>query len=106
MKYKFNVIFIISFICSINSYAQQITTDYSLPLEQLIQNSLGQNCVEISNISSTVNGSINGFSSSGNFERSNSDFPFENGIVLTIGDVNSACNAINTSPLNEGDDTW
>jgi gliding motility-associated-like protein len=106
MMYKFRILVIISFICSIHSFAQQITTDGSLPLEQLIQESLGQNCVEISNISSTVNGSINGFSSFGYFERSNSDFPFENGIVLTSGDVNSAGNAINTNTLNEGDDTW
>ena len=106
MKYKFSIIVIISFIYSINSFAQQITTDDSLPLEQLIQNSLGQNCVEISNISSTVNGSINGFSSFGYFERSTSDFPFENGIVLSTGNVNSAGNALNTNTLNEGDDNW
>lgn len=87
-------------------YAQQITTDDSLPLEQLIQGSLGQNCVEISNISSSINGSINGINSYGYFERGNSSFPFQNGILLTTGNVNSAGNTLNSNPLNEGDDLW
>lgn len=105
---KINYIFslIICFSVCLYTYGQQITTDDSLPLEQLIQDNLGQNCVEISNIASTVNGSINGFNSYGFFERGNSDFPFHNGIVLTTGNVNSAGNTLNTSPLNEGDDAW
>ena len=106
MKYKFSISFIISIICSYSVCSQQISTDDSLPIEQLVQGSLGQNCVEISNISSPVNGTINGFSSFGYFERGSSSFPFENGIVITTGNVNSAGNVINTSPLNEGDDIW
>ena len=106
MKYKYIISFIVITISCLSSFAQQITTDDSLPIEQLIQGSLGQNCVEISNIASTINGTINGFSSFGYFERGNSNFPFENGIVLTTGNVNSAGNVTNTSPLNEGDDTW
>jgi len=86
--------------------SQQIVTDNSQSLEQLIQNTLGQNCVEVSNISSTVNGSINGFSSFGYFEKGASNFPFENGIALTTGNINSAGNFINTNSLNEGDNTW
>ncbi len=86
--------------------AQQITTDDSLPLEQLIQESLGLSCVEISNISSSVNGSINGFSSFGYFERGDSNFPFDNGIVLTTGNVNSGGNGQNNTILNDGDTTW
>ncbi|WP_152487243.1 T9SS type B sorting domain-containing protein [Winogradskyella psychrotolerans] len=105
---KLNLVFslVITFIVLNCSYSQQITTDDSLPLQQLIQQNLGQNCVEISNISSPVNGSINGFNSFGHFERANSSFPFENGILLTTGNVNSAGNILNSNPLNEGDDTW
>ena len=33
------------------------------------------------------------------------NFPFENGIVLTTGNVNSAGNVTNTSALNEGNNT-
>jgi gliding motility-associated-like protein len=106
VKYKFSIAFIISIICAINSFAQQITTDDSLPLEQLIQASLGQNCVEISNISSPINGAVNGFSSFGYFERGNSNFPFENGVILTTGKANSAGNGQNNTILNDGDDSW
>ncbi|WP_431158718.1 choice-of-anchor L domain-containing protein [Winogradskyella poriferorum] len=98
--------FLMGALCVLFSHAQQISTDDSLPLEQLIENNFGQNCVEISNISSSVNGNVNGFSSFGFFERGNSNFPFENGIVLTTGNVLSAGNSINTNPLNEGDDDW
>lgn len=105
---KLNLVFsiIVTFIALNCSYSQQITTDDSLPLQQLIQQNLGQNCVELSNISSSVNGSINGFNSYGYFERANSSFPFENGILLTTGNVNSAGNILNSNPLNEGDDAW
>jgi gliding motility-associated-like protein len=95
-----------SIICSAISIAQQVFIDNSLPLEQLIQESLGQNCVEITNISSTVNGSINGFSSYGYFEKADSNFPFENGVVLTTGNANSAGNVQNSNILNEGDTSW
>jgi gliding motility-associated-like protein len=106
VKYKFITTFIFSFICAINSFAQQITTNNSLPLEQLIQGIFGQNCVDISNISSTVNGSTTGISSFGYFERSNSNFPFQSGIVLTTGNANSAGNVQNNIILNDGDESW
>ncbi|MDY2588417.1 choice-of-anchor L domain-containing protein [Winogradskyella aquimaris] len=106
MKLKIIYAFLLASFGFQYSTSQQIITDDSLPLEQLIQNNLGQNCVEISNIVSTINGSINGFSSYGFFERGDSNFPFENGIVLTTGNVNSAGNVLNTSSLNEGDDNW
>lgn len=106
MKLKHTLFFVITFLSFCCVYSQQIITDDSLPLEQLIQQNLGQNCVEISNISSSINGGLNGFNSFGYFERENSNFPFENGIVLTTGNVNSAGNILNISPLNEGDDSW
>ena len=106
MKLKHTLTLVITFISFCCIYSQQITTDDSLPLDQLIQQNLGQNCVEISNISSSVNGGLNGINSFGYFERGNSNFPFENGIALTTGNVNSAGNVLNSSPLNEGDDSW
>ncbi len=86
--------------------AQQITIDDSLTPQQLIEDNLVQGCVQVSNITSTYNGSVNGFSSYGYFERDNSNFPFENGIVLSSGNVNSAGNVENVNPLNEGDNSW
>jgi len=87
-------------------YAQQIIVDNTASAQELIENNLVQGCVETSNISSPINGSVNGFSSFGYFERGNSNFPFENGIVLSTGNVNSAGNAVNTNTLSEGDTGW
>ncbi|WP_179336603.1 T9SS type B sorting domain-containing protein [Winogradskyella ludwigii] len=106
MRLNYLLPFLITLITIYSSYSQQITTDDSLPLEQLIQESLGQSCVEISDISSSVNGVSHGFNSFGYFERNNSNFPFANGILLTTGSVNSAGNMMNTNPLNEGHDSW
>ena len=106
MRLNYILPFLITLITIYSGYSQQITTDDSLPLEQLIQESLGQSCVEISDISSSVNGVNHGFNSFGYFERNNSNFPFQNGILLTTGSVNSAGNMMNTNPLNEGHDAW
>ncbi|MCA0132084.1 choice-of-anchor L domain-containing protein, partial [Winogradskyella alexanderae] len=86
--------------------AQQITVDNTVTPQDLIENTLIQGCVEVSNISSPINGSISGLGSYGYFERAGSSFPFENGIVLTTGNALSAGNGQNTSVLNEGGNSW
>lgn len=87
--------------------AQQVSTSGTTSLEALIQNTLGQGgCVEISNISSTINGSADNISSYGQFEKDKSSFPFQNGLVLTTGKVVSAGNALNTNVLSEGTTKW
>src|SRR5690554_3872814 len=91
----------IGLICSV-SYAQQITVDNSVSPEDLIQNTLIQGCVEVSNISSPINGSSMGLGSFGYFERAGSNFPFQNGIVLTTGDAAAAGNGQNNNILNDG----
>ena len=88
------------------SFSQQVTVDNSVSPQDLIQNTLIQGCVEVSNINSPSNGSSIGIGSYGYFERSNSNFPFENGIVLTTGNATSAGNGQNNTILNEGDATW
>ncbi|MCB0398589.1 MAG: T9SS type B sorting domain-containing protein [Winogradskyella sp.] len=93
------------FICSF-SFAQQITVDNSVSPQNLIENNLIQGCVEVSNISSTSNGNVVGLGSFGYFERGASNFPFENGIILTTGDANSAGNTENTATLNDGNSSW
>lgn len=92
----------IGMVCS----AQQIAINSNFTVEELIQNQLISGCVEVSNISSPVNGSVNGFGSFGYFERANSNFPFQNGIVLSTGNVLSGGNTLNTQILNEGNTTW
>jgi gliding motility-associated-like protein len=96
---------IICFICSV-SFAQQITVDNTVSPQQLIENTLIQGCVEVSNISSPSNGNSVGLGSYGYFERGTSNFPFENGIVLSTGNANAAGNGQNNTILNDGDSSW
>ncbi|MCB0433437.1 MAG: hypothetical protein KDD18_10740, partial [Mangrovimonas sp.] len=102
----------ISYVCSLALlvtnllFSQQITIDNTVPLQQLVENNLVEGCFEITNISSPVNGSVNGFSSYAYFERASSNFPFENGIMLSTGNANSGGNTVNTNILNEGQSNW
>ena len=89
-----------------NTYAQQISIDNSSTPQQLIEDNLVQGCVEVSNIVSNINGSINGLTSYGYFERNTSNFPFENGILLSTGDAISAGNTTNANTLNDGQANW
>ncbi|WP_298236793.1 T9SS type B sorting domain-containing protein [uncultured Algibacter sp.] len=87
-------------------FSQQITVDNSIPLQQLIENNLADGCVEISNVNSTINGSTDGFTSYGAFQRGSSNFPLNNGIVLSTGNATSAGNTVNNTPLSEGTLGW
>ncbi|WP_460218464.1 choice-of-anchor L domain-containing protein [Psychroserpens sp. MEBiC05023] len=90
--------------CTIS--AQQISINNSFTEQQLIENNLIQGCVEISNIESQFNGQVNGFNSFAYFERAGSNFPFENGIMLSTGNAISGGNTLNTEVLNEGQPNW
>jgi gliding motility-associated-like protein len=98
-------ILLLCLICC-TSFAQQITVDNTVSPQQLIENTLIQGCVEVSNITSPSNGSSIGLGSLGYFERGGSNFPFENGIVLSTGNANAAGNGQNNTILNDGDSTW
>jgi len=101
--------YILLAIClfSINSiFSQKIVIDNTLSVQELIENNLVDGCVEVTNISSSINGSINDFSSFGSFERANSNFPFENGIVISTGNASSGGNTTNTNILNDGEINW
>lgn len=106
MKYLAHSLYLfLCFICSL-TYAQQITVDNTVSPQNLIQNTLIQGCVEVSNISSPSNGSSIGLGSFGYFDRASSNFPFQNGIVLTTGNANAAGNGQNNAILNDGDPSW
>ena len=96
---------ILCLLCCVVS-AQQISIDDSFTEQQLIENNLAQGCVETSNIQSLINGQINGFESFAYFERAGSNFPFENGIMLSTGNSTSGGNTENTAVLNEGQPDW
>jgi len=89
-----------------NSYAQQISINDTFTAQQLIEDRLIDGCVEISNVQSVINGSVNNLNSFGYFERDNSTFPFENGILLSTGAAVSAGNTVNANPLNDGEVDW
>ncbi|MFH4966137.1 choice-of-anchor L domain-containing protein [Gaetbulibacter sp. M235] len=91
--------------CSV-VYSQKITVDTSVPLNQLILDNLFDGCVEISNISSTVNGNSYGFPSYAYFNKSSSNFPFQDGVMLSTGNAASSGNTSITTTLNEGSNSW
>ncbi|PIA77944.1 hypothetical protein BFR04_06845 [Gaetbulibacter sp. 4G1] len=89
------------------AFSQQISIDDSVGLQPLIENNLVQNsCVEITNITSSVNGSSSGFSSYAQFNRAGSNFPFQNGIMLSTGNATSGGNGVTTPTLSEGSTIW
>ncbi len=104
-QFKKSLIFALFLLCYV-SFSQQITINNNLTEQQLIENHLVQGCIEVSNITSQVNGNINGFFSFGYFERGSSNFPFENGIMLSTGNAASGGNGTNNATLNEGETNW
>ena len=81
--------------------AQQITIDNSLSPQSLVENTIDGDCLEVSNISSQVNGNSVGFGSYGFFQRGSSSFPFESGMILSTGNASSAGNVLNSEVLKE-----
>jgi gliding motility-associated-like protein len=99
----------IFFFLSVHIYflhAQQIITDNTLQPNQLIENLIGSDCATVSNITSSINGNINNIISYGTFDSGTSNFPIQNGIILSTGSVSSAGNIYNAQNLNEGEITW
>jgi gliding motility-associated-like protein len=86
--------------------SQQVITDTNASLTALVEGLLGTNCVEISNVSSPYNGSVDGLNSFGAFSKGSSNFPFSNGIILTTGNANAAGNSQINAPLNDGTENW
>ena len=73
---RFNYYILIILFCSSNlMFSQQITVDNTVGLQPLIENNLVDGCVDISNITSSVNGITHGLPSYGYFDRASSNFP-------------------------------
>ena len=94
------------FFSNTSIQAQQISINSNISAQQLIEDNLVLGCVEVSNIVSNSNGSVNQINSFGYFERSNSSFPFENGIMLSTGSATAAGNTTNANTLNDGEQNW
>ncbi|MDD3005479.1 choice-of-anchor L domain-containing protein [Flavobacterium sp.] len=85
--------------------AQNITVDETLTPTQLVQNVLINNpCANISNVSVTA-WTFNDGNSYAKFTSGTSNFPFNDGIVLTTGKAVSAIGP-NTSIVSEGPTNW
>lgn len=87
-------------------FAQQITTNNTVSVQDMIQNNLVSGCVEVSNISSSINGNVDGITSFGLFDKAGSSFPFNSGIVLTTGNIMEAGNTPNAAILQSGTSSW
>lgn len=106
MRLSYYILFVLC--CAGNFvFSQQISVDSSVGLQQLIEDNLVQNsCVEISNISSSINGNSFGLPSYAYFDRAGSNFPFENGIMLSTGNAESGGNNVISPTLSEGSSIW
>jgi gliding motility-associated-like protein len=89
-----------------NNQAQLITTNTGAPVDQLVQQALGNDCVEITNVTSSINGSVDGLNSFGSFTRSGSGFPFSEGFFLSTGNGNRIGNNIVNTNLSDGTTAW
>ncbi len=92
-------------VCGI-TFGQQISVDDTLTPEQLIQTHLVTGCVEATNVTSPVNGSVNNLVSYGYFEKAESNFPFEYGIVLSSGEVSRVGNGQDNGIITSGNYAW
>lgn len=86
--------------------AQYIEVDDDYTAQQLIENILiNSPCAQVSNFSVSGWENTSNEKSYGFFERSNSNFPFENGVIITTGRAVSAIGP-NNSLLSEGPTSW
>ncbi|MEM6515681.1 MAG: choice-of-anchor L domain-containing protein [Bacteroidota bacterium] len=106
MKNYYSTLVVILCLFGFYSNSQQINVNNSYTAQQLVENNLVVGCVEISDIASEVNGTDYGFNSFAYFESGNSNFPFDNGIMLSTGNPMSGGNGQNNDILNEGDENW
>lgn len=73
------------------SRAQYLTTNNTVPIENIIQDSLITGCVTASNI--TTNSS----DAYGYFNNTSADFPFASGLIMASGPIENACGPDNSS---------
>ena len=88
MKKIISILFTLSFTVS---FSQNITVNESFTPQQLIENILvSSGCVSVSNFSASGGNFGTGELSYGYFNANGSSFPFQEGILLTTGKLNSA----------------
>ncbi len=93
-------------ILSFQGFSQLINTSTSLPVDQMVLQALGNDCVTITNVTSNINGSIDGLNSFGSFSRGASAFPFTDGFFLSTGNGNRIGNNLIGTDLSDGTTAW
>jgi len=86
------VIYLLFIVFSFTGFAQSVTVNTSLTPAQLVQDVLVGSCTQISNVVSSKNGQntgTNNLISFGSFANGQGIFPFNNGVVLTTGAINT-----------------
>jgi gliding motility-associated-like protein len=86
--------------------SQLLITSEGTLSEEFITRNFITGCAEVSNISSLVNGANKGIASLGSFQKGTSNFPLENGIVLSTGGVSDLGNNLVSPVLGKGDASW
>jgi gliding motility-associated-like protein len=99
-------LFVTFLLIGLHSFSQLINTSTSLPVDQLVQQSLGNDCVHITNVTSNINGSVDGINSFGSFTKAGSTFPFTEGFFLSTGDGSSIGNSLISTDLSDGTTAW
>ncbi|MBW2961371.1 T9SS type B sorting domain-containing protein [Mesonia aestuariivivens] len=86
-----NPLFLLFFFNCFISFGQNITVDHdSYTPQELIENILiNSDCIENINVTGSVTGNFNNNKSYGYFDNNNSNFPFENGIVMSTGKLSN-----------------
>ena len=100
-----NKILLLFVFITYQSNAQQITVNNNFTNQELINQFINGTCTEILNIQ--FNGFVfdNGIKSWGYFNKAQSTFPFDEGIVLTTGRLSAAPGPTN-GILSDGSNSW
>ncbi|MGB3592163.1 MAG: choice-of-anchor L domain-containing protein [Nonlabens sp.] len=86
---------------------QQIAIDSSSPVDELVNQSLLNDCVGIESVEFT--GSLqsgSSFTSIAGFNNDNNNFPFTSGMVISTGNVNQITGVPNSNNMSAGDSSW
>lgn len=104
MKIILKTLFFLGFFTQ-TLFAQQITVNNTFTNQQLIDGFINGTCTNILNINFNGYTFSDGMKSWGYFNKAQSNFPFDEGIVLTTGKL-SAAPGPSFSILSDGPSTW
>lgn len=102
---KHHILLYLFFLTTNSIFSQQITVNNTYTDNQLINDFINGTCTTISNVQFQGHTFNDGIKSWGYFNKAQSSFPFEEGIVLTTGKLNAAPGP-NSATLSDGSSSW